>query len=537
MPRAALLVAGSLLVAGAAYWFFRRPMEREAGIDEPAVAGADAGGRRGPGAELAVPGGRRLAAEEATSKVAAADTPDDQVPAPTVFRFRVYNAGDGTFVPGALIETTSGERLGTSDAQGRLDVEIVSIVYLSVRVHREGFVEWRGDPIGDRTREPLKEADPRIWDVDLEPGVPVDGRVVLSTGEPVPSAWILVNSDAGPVSRGKGRGSVDLIARSTDRQGRFHFEGLAAGLELSFEVAAPGRRPLVRSLTLDGPEKDLRLTMPDAGVVGGVVRDADGRPMGGAVVWLVKPDDSAPRFEDVESALAGSVRRRFADVPWGITHADGTYSIAGLAPEKPVVPVVRAAEMLEGRGNSVALHASGEPQVRDIRLPRAAHLRVTLIVAPADAIGEAAVRARSELDSFDLVKAPSAGGTIWVASPATPDPYDIVIDIPDRPKFRFGTVTLVAGETRELRIEIPASREISGVVVDAEDHPLPGVSVDWSTESVQPSSVSTDEAGAFHFRVWPGANGRIHVRGPPPLFEAVVEAVAPGTTGMRIVLR
>lgn len=548
MRRSSLLVVGSLVVAGAACWFLGRRARRERGDAAPA---ADMGGRREPDRELAAPPTKRkpaatAAAEGATEKAdASGEDRADFLPAPTTFRLRVVNRADGTPVVGAIVERTSGEALGVSDAQGRLETEIVAPMYLDLRVHREGFVEWRQNVIGDRSREPVTAEDPRVWLVKFEPGAAVDGRVVLASGEPVSSAWIVFDCDHGPIWGFDSDESAELLAPQTDGTGRFHVEGLPWRRAITVSVEPPGRLPISRSLYLDGPQAELVLTIPDAGSVGGFVLDADGKPLGGVVVWLVDPEDSAPEFNKCEARRRGAAPGRALSEPWAVSKADGTYTIVGLPPEGARVPVARVSDSLSGRGEPVSFVASGDRQVREVRVPRAASLRVTLVGASASQSEDATLSVRSDFEFPEMVRESEGEpeAPAWISPPSSPGRYVVDISLPERPSIRR-EVELVAGERRELRVDLSGSVVISGVVVDANDRPVSGASVEWAGASTGSVDDRTRDDGTFRLVVWPGESGTVRVReipsGPdfetPPHLDGVVRDVRPGTTDLRVVL-
>ena len=157
----------------------------------------------------------------------------------------------------------------------------------------------------------------------------VSGQVLTAGADPKPLRRVIVTIT----------GDGTKVGRSTvtDDQGRFMFEGLAAGrftvagtkpayLPGAFGVSQPGRPAVPVQLAADESRTDVTFTMMKGGVITGVIRTTGGEPAANVdvTVFRLPPPGRDPRL--VVSGLAMSDDRgvyRIFDLP------PGPYVVAG----------------------------------------------------------------------------------------------------------------------------------------------------------------------------------------------------------------
>lgn len=162
-------------------------------------------------------------------------------------------------------------------------------------------------------RLPEVEVSPAPLDIVLRAGATVSGRVVDGAGRGVGEAVLLVAPDGDP-PRGESPGA-EADADTAEQQavepdGRFTVRGLPAG-RVTLRATAPGYREarLVGiEVAPDAPLEGVELALEQAAVLIGSVRAADGAPLPGARVSLVRGEaDDAP-FAAAVADDAGAFR-------------------------------------------------------------------------------------------------------------------------------------------------------------------------------------------------------------------------------------
>ena len=221
---------------------------------------------------------------------------------------------------------------GVTDDAGELVLE---------RIHA-GEVGLYCDRGGDQGFGATVTAGQRtLREIELPPGVQVDGEVVDARGTPVAHAGIWLSESPLP---GAGR-----IAGSCDELGRFRLRDVSPRrfVGARAEGYAPSEVEWLASGGLrEGSSTRLRLQLPDAGgSIDGIVVDAFGAPVPGAAVVVRSPAARAARLRPDGTLLGPSTpleasadargRFAFADLALGelelVARADGQPGCVGLA--------------------------------------------------------------------------------------------------------------------------------------------------------------------------------------------------------------
>jgi protocatechuate 3,4-dioxygenase beta subunit len=201
----------------------------------------------------------------------------------------------------------------------------------------EGRYEFRGVPPGEAVLRanvsgtglevPLRVPDTPELEFDVRfPSGAIEGRVVREPeGSPIPSVWVMLRNaeESEDRSRPKSGGAV-----TTDKEGRFRFEGLLPG-EYSLRATPDRRRtpgdPIAPATfgpfsVTHAQTTRVDLTLQAGGRATVLVSDPDGKPVAGASVRLLQSEES-------EKLLPQS------------TGADGFARLEGLAPGRYVAGV------------------------------------------------------------------------------------------------------------------------------------------------------------------------------------------------------
>jgi hypothetical protein len=240
--------------------------------------------------------------------------------------------------------------LAITDAKGSFLIErLPPEVRVRMAVVADGFAPAVLDDVAVAGGAPTKLAP-----VFLEKGAVLRGRV-LAAGEgeaPIAGATVMavpLDEDPRGTLGGGGDGWRARRAR-TGEDGRFRIEGLRAG---TYRLAAvrDDRRPVVSgAVEASVDEKKAAehvLRLPEGARLDGTVRDAEDRPVVGALVEVAE-EPGGTRFRRTTSA------------------ADGSFSFAGLAPGRFIVSAsaeglapARREGVLAGRPVAIVLMAPG----------------------------------------------------------------------------------------------------------------------------------------------------------------------------------
>ncbi len=205
-----------------------------------------------------------------------------------------------------------------------------------------------------RRRHPVFVREMDRLSLDLEVwGGRVRGRVVLPSGRGVSGATVVASP------RG-GTGEVAGARGVTDPEGAFLIPGLPVGpYELTAYAPGLGPGPVVAAVAREaGAEQDVEIVLGAGGVLVALVTDTDGRPVGGARVWI--EDEVGRALNAVAYATPPTGRLEIRGVPTGPHRL--RVEAAGFG--RPPPALVRVVE--------------GQTTTAQIRLPMAGALRLVV---------------------------------------------------------------------------------------------------------------------------------------------------------------
>jgi len=352
--------------------------------------------------------------------------------------------------------------------------------------------------------------------VVLERGARLIGRVVDERAAPRPGVQVSVpwSSVEPQVLTGEfHRGALHLFQRAeTDSAGRFSLTGLWQG-RVAPRFSAPGSRPsfgagqlsVVAGETLDIGDVELGLGQ----VIAGVALDTSGRPVAGATVMAVSPDELRPR--EGYDVLAPVLRRGSSTS--ALSSDDGTFLLSGLAAGRLGV-VVHASGFSPWSRRRVDVGEAGLQVV----LQRARALRLSVVDADtgrrlSEAIvvahrrehsAERTIRTGDELMLLDAEQARRAGFSEPAAGEfllAPMGPHGVLLDVTAPGYGRSRSVVQSASADLESRhtLRLAAARRVQGVVLCELGDPVAGASVKATdpTDGIELSEALTDAAGAY----------------------------------------
>src|SRR5512140_3135142 len=467
MRRARLVVVSvALAILGAWWWLGRASPEvpdldeasrtdTSAAAHEPSPAAFDPAEWEVPAAspqQLAIPGGTPALKNPATDDdghleihVSAAARPVEGA------RVRVYLRGPHDLgTSGAQWRFAGG---GATSSDGLLRVAARPGTYL-VAVRRDGFATAR--------KEVLRPAGERLTRVEiaLESGTDLRGRVVERGGkDAVPLAELALSRFTVPASGRSDSPLEETVFGTADERGRFVVRGLQAGT-YHLEVTAVGHGKVERSVALPRPG-ELVVEMSGASTIEGRVLASDGSPAGGAEV----------------TAVAGDLIR----IPTG---PEGTF-----AAEVPPGQLTLTARLGRETG------ALAKP----VSVPLGATVRGLVIQLGPAASLEGVVQEKashSPVAGARVVLSPFQGEGVGGESATGPDghftieplpagSYDVEVQADGYSPFTRRGVTLGAGQSFPLVIELDGTGIVSGTVRDAAGAPAAGILVQavrmWGT--------------------------------------------------------
>ena len=417
-----------------------------------------------------------------------------------------------------------------TDAEGRF-------AFLDVTPSKGYVVRARHDDYAITSHEDTIDLSGRdavdIGDLELGRGGGLKGRVIDADGKPVadvrvavvwritnPVGIILADPDTAP--------EIEREVRTGD-DGRFEVQRLDLTPKTIIALAPSGASQVVRSVTVEeGVTKAVDdIQLPGNGSISGIVVWADGTPIEGARVF------AAPRMQ----AAVRTVE----------TGADGRFHIAWL-PEGENYGV---GAFVQGMPVDLREHVTlGEENLR-IEFPLAGAMRGVVVQAD----GAAPVtRFALQLDDaeppedwqmrfvMDQVKR-GLGPTPFESDDGNfslprlaPGTYHVTVSAAGYPNVRKESVTVVAGETAELRIEVPRGHVGKGIVRRTDGSALAGAKL-FVVQGV-PAAVTGPNLDGFVYNRTPDAvtrsDGRFEL---PPQTPGTYEIIAQHPKALAGILR
>ena len=357
---------------------------------------------------------------------------------------------------------------------------------------KEGFaIGWReGEGEG---RVEIRLAEPAV----------IGGRVVDRRRRPIAGAEVraLVSAErAEDMDRLLGLPGFEGLTARTDERGRFVLDNIPIGARAELLVDAPGKAKICTfprdadwpyTFQFPAGKRNIRITLPDEGIVAGRVIDDEGKAAGGVELLLVSSHDEV-----------------FSRVRTCVSQADGTFQIDSLLPgehtlQLPVWPAPYA-------GDEVAVDVR-EGQTARVEFPVRRGGVIEVVIKDGDT-GEG-IRDTS----VDLVKSDEALPSLHAYSDAEgvarfrviPGTYRVesawAIDYDDfgstSPSGRGEQTSVNEVQVDEggiQRVEITLAREpataIKGMVVDSADRPVAGARVSIVTGGSS-DSITNGEGG------------------------------------------
>jgi uncharacterized GH25 family protein len=354
--------------------------------------------------------------------------------------------GDGELIIRALYEgkpvagaevSVASEAPALTDQEGTARFPITAGTHVVVRVAK-------GELLGVDSLRVL-EGQPRRIDVTLKKGVRVRGTVVDEQGQP-------------RVARVRGLGSGK--ATPTDEHGAFTFEFATPSSSIHPTASVEGcadsefKEVEVGEKDLDG----LTLTVACGVSANGVVLDAEGKPVQGAVVFL----DGQDHNESVVTDETGTFRFHQPNSIYQlkVTHERyRTHEQPLQLPAKDVTIVLDAGGSIAGK----VVDGSGKGL---------AEVSVTVVPAVLDALLREVeggnTTAKTDPEGNFIVTGLLAGRLVVSA---TADSQGTVVS---------DALTLQPGEHREgVVLKLDERIDIQGVVMDEQKRPIPGARISW----------------------------------------------------------
>ncbi|MEW6744810.1 MAG: carboxypeptidase-like regulatory domain-containing protein [Planctomycetota bacterium] len=343
------------------------------------------------------------------------------------------------------------------------------------------FPGWTGEGFLDLcvtaegyAREGLLVGQARRLDFELDPGDQATGRVLDIGGRPVAAAQ--VTAIASEVSGESQR--ADSRSSETGEDGAFVLTSLRRDMPHTLIVCARGHARLLLDFDPqpDGPGLvDLGdIVLPEGHRIEGVARDSDSSPIGDATVIQGRFEIATPQGEPVDLEVPG--------LRWHHLSLEETLYRGRLAGAvAPSTGVVIEAELLAlDRSVMVeVLDPDGHP-VPGVLVSagsRAAHP-----CGRTDATGRITLE-RLSREPVSLNAHPPQGTDLWETTVCA-------------------KVIRIVPEGQLVTLHLRRARQLAGIVLDPDDHPLSGVRIEArEEESHQGHGGQTDAAGRFRVKV------------------------------------
>ncbi len=316
---------------------------------------------------------------------------------------------------------------------------------------------------------------------------------------------------------------------STDEEGRFLLDGLAAGVyRLRTRVA--GYQLDLRAVRV-GAQEPVDIPLEPGVSIAGVVEDTEGRPVAGARVGWLRRDGLS----------SGSARRR--------TDAEGRFRISGLAAGSGLLDVGR-------RGFR-------SPFARRVELPRDSFVRIVLeedrplalLVVDEDDRGVTAATVvwkvadglpgRTRPPGIPTRLTTGADGRVTLEGIPAESSARVTVSV-EHPEYLraerswdIGELISMAGQDGDTRIVLESGARIAGVVLTADGTPAPRVRLTLTTKDLRRSLPAATD-GRFTFRRLPPTARLALSADGGELGQAFVEGIDPSnpaSSALRLVLR
>jgi protocatechuate 3,4-dioxygenase beta subunit len=370
-----------------------------------------------------------------------------------------------------------------------------------------------GSGVSGRTQEPALQAG-EVRDVVL----PVQDAAILivevvdERGGPLAGVRVHVR----PAGGAGMTAMLQAHAERTDERGHCRFDRLAAGA-FQVEANARGRTTARRDLDLerrDEPHR-LQLTLGEGGVVTGIVRTPDGRPLAGARV-AHHPAADIPLLGDLTDQLGPEYLRQIAQ-EGAETDESGHFRLTGISDQDPFLVVGAHEDFGAGVAREVAI---GDEDVV-VELQRLSGVLGTVTRAvdhqPVPRFSVSIVRT-----AFLVMKMPVASDT-FVTTDGTfslrgisPGSYTVEVEADGFGTFEKGIKVVEGQDVVVTGIELQRAASIRGVVRDEHGNPIANAMVQKRKGAMADNPMLTMLMGSGS-RTFSDATGRF-----------VLEPVSPG---------
>lgn len=318
------------------------------------------------------------------------------------------------------------------------------------------------------------------------------GTIAWQDGTPVTDARVFAAPQA----------QMAVRATTTDETGAFRLTWLPEGDNYVVGVLIPGL-PVVLENGLSLGREDLRVVIPTPGRITGVAVTAEGRPVPRFALELQAAEKTGDPMMDfvLMQVRRGLGPTPFVDEAGGFSFprvATGSYTLTLTAPGSPAVKtdavVVTPGEATEVRivvprghvARGRVLRSGGEPM-------KEARLYVIEGGVKPDAQGPA-------LSGYIGDRRPDAvarGDGSFELPPQTPGRYDVIAAHPDVLAGVVRGVDLRTGDANDVRIDLPPSGSVAGLLYDDQGLPAQGEEVYVLYRNGVVRTETTDAKGRF----------------------------------------
>jgi uncharacterized GH25 family protein len=386
-----------------------------------------------------------------------------------------------------------------TDAEGRFRVTLDKPdIAVALRILPGSFPSARIAGPFDSTE------DVTLFDIQIPTAGRASGRVVDEAGNPVPAARVLVSGNELLIS------SETAIASEarTGADGSFSMIDAPAGAR-SVVVMAPG---FVRATRVQiDPRADERIVLTRGGTIQGVVVDAAGSPVAGAIV------------------TAGDVA--------AVTDASGRYQMTGVAPGVRHVQTIWK-EDFAARVDSVRVR-KGEAVEAPLKLARAASITGTVVeektkravagtqISISTAIGGSLLNPRRpertvHTDARGRFRVGGLASRAYMVA-ASRDGY-LATSIPN--------VATTVTKSGTINLALRRTASVAGKIVDEKGEPVPGarvaVSAEWNLRTFRTRGVASAASALTGRGALTGPDGTFRLRNVAPGQNLEIKATKTG---------